>query len=490
MAKKRSKNTKKRGGAQLSGNPQKRSEQLADRAIRQLPPEAFRDGLPLPGTYDDDISAAMADPAAMQGEPGAGWEETHRRVLERARAIDASAGPLALDSLTCELVGGVYWDALQEADDGFEKYVHGRDSFHESQDDAHYTDVTGFDDDSLGWMSGLARAAARALASRDAESDAARHLLRGIASCALHTNGPRKKNAVRIAADALRKAGDPLLGRGASSARAEAQLSPVPTDRPRVLQDAYGSRVALLAPFAFGPERRDPHWYYWDLDLCFQDHLVGAGAADSMEDAVAEWRSTVGASAPDDAEPRQCAPGELHRYLLLAADNSMLNGMRLGFEPRNLVVEQFRAARRAQEVVTEFDWDFGAPPRGYGGEDDSVEDFRSWYARRNGDAPDIDEAVTLREEWGTVDCMPPQLYSSSPHRIRHSANLIGDAYWPEHVPGILALMPEWVEWCLEHTGLTGAPADAARAEARRVADQAAKGGFEPDPAYEMRVKEL
>jgi hypothetical protein len=47
--------------------------------------------------------------------------------------------------------------------------------------------------------------------------------------------------------------------------------------------------------------------------------------------------------------------------------------------------------------------------------------------------------------------------------------LIRDGYFPEHANAALRLLPEWVEWCIEHSGLGGEAAAASRDAARSAA---------------------
>jgi hypothetical protein len=72
-------------------------------------------------------------------------------------------------------------------------------------------------------------------------------------------------------------------------------------------------------------------------------------------------------------------------------------------------------------------------------------------------------------------------YACSPHRIEVTGILLRDDYDPDEANAALRLLPDWVQWCAEHTGLDAGPAarslEAARAQAAIVADE----NHDPDP---------
>jgi hypothetical protein len=93
---------------------------------------------------------------------------------------------------------------------------------------------------------------------------------------------------------------------------------------------------------------------------------------------------------------------------------------------------------------------------------------RSWYEARHGGVPQdtADAAGTILYEWGPEP--PPEersRYASSPHRIEMAARLIRDGYLPGHANEALRLLPEWTQWCIEQSGLTGDLASRSRAAA-------------------------
>ena len=50
-----------------------------------------------------------------------------------------------------------------------------------------------------------------------------------------------------------------------------------------------------------------------------------------------------------------------------------------------------------------------------------------------------------------------------------TARLIRDGYLPDHANEALRLLPEWTQWCIEQSGLTGDLAARSRAAAERRA---------------------
>ncbi|HMD93057.1 MAG TPA: hypothetical protein VKG80_10455, partial [Trebonia sp.] len=83
--------------------------------------------------------------------------------------------------------------------------------------------------------------------------------------------------------------------------------------------------------------------------------------------------------------------------------------------------------------------------------------------------------------WGPRK-LPDQswFYACSPHRIEMTAILIRDGYLAGYANAALRLLPEWTQWCIERSGLTGDFAarsrDAALTEAAALVDEEADEG--------------
>ena len=72
----------------------------------------------------------------------------------------------------------------------------------------------------------------------------------------------------------------------------------------------------------------------------------------------------------------------------------------------------------------------------------------------------------IRYEWGPGPHPEEQApYACSPHRIEMAARLIRDGYLADHANAALRLLPEWTQWCIEQSGLTGDFAARSRAAA-------------------------
>ncbi|KII00010.1 hypothetical protein LP52_03415 [Streptomonospora alba] len=506
MSPKKRSNKGKRGGAQVSGNPQKRAEQAAEREAR---PPVFDGGdEPAPPMPDwglgVDWASGSADAPPTLGQapvepPHPGWAESHHRVLERAHEAEIPGSPLALDTLTCELVGRAYVEGLKEADREFDLLIESEEAkeIDESELFERAEQLSGYDSDPVGWLDLLAESAAREItdAAKTPRWESPWMLLRGMMAWVPYVPDSESGSPLEAASMALMEAGQRLLDDGALPRLPDPlqDLRPQPTAWPLVLHDAYGSRAALMAPFAYGDERHDPHWYCWDIDRCAGELVLSAGVFGSAEEAAAQWRTAVGDSAPADAAPQRCSGQEAADLLEIAMDTHLLAGMRIGNEDDGLVVEQFRSAARAEEVSISFEDRLPLPQAGPESESHhGAEDFRAWYTDRHGTAPEAGAVTTLAEVWGPEGGPVSLRYACSPHRIRSAAMVLGDSDDPAEAQRVLGLLPDWVEWCLDHSGLTGEAAEAARTLARRIADEAGRDAFDPQALFDLpfRPKEL
>ena len=145
-----------------------------------------------------------------------------------------------------------------------------------------------------------------------------------------------------------------------------------------------------------------------------------------------------------------------------------MSDMLEGAEPRELIREYYRLRRRAHALVRSADVPATAASSDAHDPEPVREAFLSWYEARHGDVPeDMADAVgTIIYEWGPEP--PPEersRYASSPHRIEMTARLIRDGYLPDHANEALRLLPEWTQWCIEQSGLTGDLAARSRAAA-------------------------
>ena len=110
---------------------------------------------------------------------------------------------------------------------------------------------------------------------------------------------------------------------------------------------------------------------------------------------------------------------------------------------------------------------------------------RSWAGTRHGTThvpQDAADAVdTILYEWGPrAHPGEHSRYACSPHRIEMAAHLIRDGYFPDYANAALRLLPEWTQWCIEQSGLTGD--FAARSRAAALTEAAALVDEETDEA--------
>jgi hypothetical protein len=420
----------------ISGNPQRRAEQLAQR-------QSAVAGEP-------DFSALRDVAYAMAGgsEPSPWWDESHQRILAAARALTWPSRPVDLETQACRIVGDEFYERLNSQSSGL----------HPSQ-----------------WLLTLAEETGAELRSSVAGGTAGwRPLWALLCGLALTVPpGDRQSETAKLAREMFPDIKDPYETVLAEAARAAKLLAdrglaagiehPAdgsrPAGDPLVACDAYGSRFLLVAPFGYDGEEVD-HWYAWDIDACWLLNVVGAGVFGSAQDALAEWQHAVGPAAGMALLPS--APGTTARLLAPSLQTGPMSDMLEGSEPRELIREYYRLRRRARALVPSAaatDTDNPAPVH---------EAFLSWYTARHGDVPpDTAEAVgTILYEWGPE---PPlgerSRYACSPHRIEMAARLIRDGYLPDYANAALRLLPEWTQWCIEQSELSSDLASRSRGAA-------------------------
>ncbi|HET9080682.1 MAG TPA: hypothetical protein VFO01_09230 [Trebonia sp.] len=245
-------------------------------------------------------------------------------------------------------------------------------------------------------------------------------------------------------------------------------------------QDAYGSRFLLAVPFTSeGDPTEAGHWYAWDIDACWLVTVVSAGVFESAEAALAEWRGAVGVTAAGAGLSR-CRSGVAAWLLGPAVRTGALGEMFEGGEHRELIREYFRSRRRGQ-VVLDLLPDDGEPAEPVIAPEIDTAPFVDWYAGRHGDVPKpgkfrkvtAETAEFLLEAWGPNE-HPAQesVYACSPHRIEMLGRLVRDDFLPKEGNAVLRMLPDWVQWCADRTGLPGELAEpaleAARAEAANL----------------------
>jgi hypothetical protein len=424
----------------LSGNPQRRAQQLRQKQLAARGPALL------------ELAYRLAGGAAA--EPW--WRESHERILARARDLGWPSRQADLETQACQIVGDEFYDRLQAPGTGLHPAQWLRVLAEETGTALRTALAEGGDDWQQLWalLRGLALTAPQTPASEVNET--ARELF------------PDIKYPYETALAEVGQAAKLLADHGLELDSTWTAEGSGPAGGPLAARDAYGSRFLLVAPFGYGGDAPD-HWYAWDIDFCWIDRVVGAGVFASAEDALREWRSAVGPTASATALS-PCAAEMTAQLLAPCLTTGPMADMLEGSEPRELIREYFRLRRRAGDLT-------GPVDAGASSFDVSPVDqaFLAWYAIRHDDldAKAAAEALgTLLEEWGPGKIPDERAFRAcSPHRIEVTARLLRDSYLPDYANAALLLLPEWTEWCIEQSGLDADAAARSREAARSAASQ-------------------
>jgi hypothetical protein len=429
----------KSGTAGLSGNPQRRAEQLQERAAQDR------------GHEHRHVPSFQA-PRTQSGPP-AWWQESHESVLARVRGTEWPSDRLGVETLAGEIVG---------------------DELHARM---NTPGVTGLQPSR--WLDALAGAAEDAL-TMDIATDGGDWPRLWAFLCGLD-----EETRLEFAATQLAK----------RSLTANVPPSYQPTGEFLLVRDAYGTRFLLTASF-FIPNGPAPgptphHWYAWDLDWCSMGAVMAAGPCPSPAEALAEWRTVVGPAATA-ADLSSCPPDLAMRLLYPALALGTIWEMVHGGEPRELMREYFRLSHRAyllaEYLADNFPQTIEDEHPGDEEEDaeeqeteDTMQSFLNWHTERtnasvksrNLTAQALD---TLIDAWTPFMSPDKAMFCAcSPHRIEDTGILLRDDYDPDDANSALELLPEWVQWCAERSGLdsesTARSLEAARAQAAIVVDE-------------------
>lgn len=468
-SKKRSSGRRKAHRQGLSGNPQRRAEQLGRdrRAGRDLP--AFR--RPQAGR-DRAAFRELAYRFAGGALPEPWWRESHDRILARARALTWPARLVDLETQACQIVGDEFYDRLRSRVTGLHPVQWLRALAEQTGAAARAALAGGADDWQKLWalLCGLALAAPRTPSGVVEETVSGEFPEFPDIEYPLET---ALAEAEKFAALAAGRGVELGLGRLADGWR--------PAGEPLVARDVYGSRRLVMAPFSCDGGAPD-HWYAWDIDLCWIAVVVGAGVFASAEDALREWRDAVGPAA-SGAALSPCPAGMTAQLLGPCLRTGPLADMLQGNEPRDLIREYYRLRRRARDLTGSADTAADSSPFDTG---PAPEAFLNWYAARHDDVPAAvaEATATICEEWGPHEYPDERsFYACSPHRIEMAAHLIRESYFAEYANAALRLLPEWTEWCIERTEFDGDAAVRSR-EAARSAASALVHDQDEEPAAE------
>jgi hypothetical protein len=345
-----------------------------------------------------------------------------KAILDQAGAVMGARGPLELEQVTAELLGAeLHHVAHHEAD--------------------------------TMWFDWLYQELAGVLAARVLEEvgfggvgwQAPWRLLHGLPS---------------IGSFALRATAQAAIDRVKKKVGAEAQpgwLMELPkvaaTGEVWHMRDAYGDRFAVIAGFSY-PGGVDPSVFLFDIAAGGPVELAGAGVFDGVDQAAAAWRKSVGESG-DDARP---LPVERADSLLCLVHCDLRAETLNGVESRTRMDNWYRATRRHHDladalrergmslpVATSLYQDVETAP---------IENaFTAWHIRQHESRPDPEALEALAAEW-LEGMLPGTVHAVSPDRIRHRLALIGDWFADDPVTvGAKGLLPAWIRWHSEQTGL-------------------------------------
>ena len=453
-SKKRSSRTRKAHRQGLSGNPQRRAQQLDQRARRGLSASGHAHADPGRAAAFRELAYSLAGGA----RPKAWWRDSHKRILAQARALTWPTRLADLETQACQIVGDEFYDRLRSPGIGLHPAQWLRALAEETGATLRETLARGADDWQKLWalLCGLALMAPRTPADGAEEPVRERFPEFPEIKDPLESALAEAEKFVKLAAD---RAVQPGFGHVADGWR--------PAGEPLTVCDVYGSRRLVLAPFSYDGGAPD-HWYAWDIDLCWIDVVVGAGVFASTEEALGEWREAAGPAASGTVLS-SCPPGLTAQLLAPCLRTGRLADMLEGNEPRDLIREYYRLRRRARDLTGSADAAPGSSPFDAGHAPGA---FLNWYATRHDKVPGAvpEAAAIIHEEWGPHEYPDERsFYACSPHRMEMAAHLIRESYVADHANPALRLLPEWTEWCIERAGLDGDAAVRSREAARSAA---------------------
>jgi hypothetical protein len=223
-------------------------------------------------------------------------------------------------------------------------------------------------------------------------------------------------------------------------------------------RNSYGTRWAVVAPFtsADGADR----WYLWDVDACgYEVVTVHSGFHPSAEAALAAWRQAIGPSSTeaaltpaDDTETLDAlVTGELEDARLGGEDQAQyaefLRCRRLGRIVRQAIgrVRGRTLARLSAETAAER---FARRLRQIGHHDGPAGDESDEAPAGAGEL-----AAEMAGSWGPHEHSSLYPYCS-PHKIATAVLHLRDFYKDDFAAELVAVLPEWIRFLAEHTGMT------------------------------------
>lgn len=389
----------------------------------------------------------------MERDRPAWFDVSIKSVLNQASVVMTAQGPRELEQATAELLGAELHRAIRDEHRGL-----WFDWFFEE----------------------LAEAAADRILDEAVRQDdswqAKQRLLYGLAS---------------ISSPGLRSLAEKALARVRKGLPAHApaqpewlRLLPKITAAGEVweMHDVYGTRFGVIAGFRY-PADSDPSVFLFDIDACEFVRLVSAGVFDDMEQAAAAWREFVGEAALNAQPSRVETADRLYCLVHLDLGEELLDGS----EPRTVLDNWFRANRRHSDLADALHRRGMPLPEAkslYHDLDTArmAEQFAAWHLRRHGSTPDPEVAGVLAEIW-LEGALPGTWHAASPHRARSRLGQLNEDFVDDPViTGAKVLLPEWVRWHGEESGLPKNFIDRSIAVASGEHQPSAGGAAETDPS--------
>lgn len=113
-SKKRGSRTRKAHSQGLSGNPQRRAQQLDQRARRDLSASGHAQADPGLAAAFRELAYSLAGGAL----PEAWWRDSHERILAQARALTWPTRLANLETQACQIIGDEFYDRLRSPGTG------------------------------------------------------------------------------------------------------------------------------------------------------------------------------------------------------------------------------------------------------------------------------------------------------------------------------------------------------------------------------------
>jgi hypothetical protein len=364
------------------------------------------------------------------------WQPSHERIIDASRGLLAATSPRALEQAVAELVGGEFYTALTEHRSGLRL-----DAWAMELTDrlvSRVTDTAGEGDwPGLWW------------------------LLQGLASIGSYGLGAWVGEQAAKAAVSFPprwQASQPAWLRSVTEIRATGEVV--------AMRDMYGTRFGVIAEYRYSPGRTvppdahgrprspedsDSSWYLFDIDVSGSVVLAGAGVFDDADLAAQAWRDAVGVSA-EGVTGSPLTPDVLTCLAYFETEEHFI----IGSESRTLMDNWFRAPRRISDLLGTLD-KLGMPRPPYRSLYSDIDfepmadAFTAWYSEHHGPLGD-EVAEALATEW-LEGMLPGTEHAVSPRRSTYYRHLINDWLEDPVTQEVLAVLPEWVRWNGEQSGV-------------------------------------